>query len=62
MKKTESGVPAPKNQPTRGTTLAAELRTKSNNLADAKRQELRAVAMSLIHGRNGDSKCLAVRG
>lgn len=56
MNKTEVGAPASNEQPTRGTVLAADLRSKSNNLTDARRQELRSVAMSLIYGGNG-TKC-----
>lgn len=44
---------------TRGEILGRELRVASNGLSDERRQQLRSVAMALIHG--GKGKPIAVR-
>jgi hypothetical protein len=60
MSKTPLRVDPKKEEPTRGAKLGNELRAMSNGLSDEKRQELRSIAMALIHG--GKGKCVAVRG
>jgi hypothetical protein len=54
-----SKAPRPVAAPSKGTTLASEVRAKANKLTDEQRQSLRIKGMQLIYGGGHGGKVTA---